>query len=711
MTGWRIEVAARLWAQRWLLAILCGVAGLLSLLPLAQLTVSNSLEIWYPDGDPVLADYREFVDRYGSDELVVVAVSDPGGFRSDGALERVASLTDDLYGIAGVADVISISTVPESMLGLRGRLLDDDARTTALLVRMEAGPGLEEQRHAVLLRLEQAAARSGMPARMAGFGVIYDTLNQASTEGASVLIGAAHLLMLGLLWALYGRLGPTITTLAAVALAAIWTMGAYSAFGEQLNMVTMVLPTLVLVIGIADCSHLLRSVAREPRGGSREDRVIRGIARALGPCLLTSVTTAAGFLALALSDLPIVRGLGSFGALGVMAALVTSVCITIAALSFEKAEPASGPEPLDRIPLSAWRLAARYPGAVLGLFALLTAVSVIGITRIDVDTYSIGYLADDHPVRRDSDLIEATLGAYASIDFVVDADDVFRADVLRSLAAWQSAAERHPAVDWSWSLLDATGMRSESADYERVAGETTRLGILAPELRNSLVDGRRQLRVSFGAPMMSARDVQSLVNDLKSEARFPAEVRLEPAGYAAAYTRIIDRLVTAQRDGFAASFVFVFACIGLALRSRRRLALAVPANLVPVAGTLGLMGFAGIPLDIATVTIASVLLGLIVDDTVHMVWPRGGDGLRDAMARTVAHSGGTLVMTSVVLGAGFLVFGLADIRSVAWFGRLAAFTVVTALATDLLLLPAMAAVLDRRPAPAGDPSRVSGTTD
>jgi predicted RND superfamily exporter protein len=108
--------------------------------------------------------------------------------------------------------------------------------------------------------------------------------------------------------------------------------------------------------------------------------------------------------------------------------------------------------------------------------------------------------------------------------------------------------------------------------------------------------------------------------------------------------------------------------------------------------TLGLMGLTGIPLDVATATIATVILGLVVDDTVHLLRPARGCGVRASMQVAARTTGGTLLMTTLVLALGLLVLGLAEIRSVAWFGSLTSFAVIAAVLTDLLLLPALASV-------------------
>ena len=138
--------------------------------------------------------------------------------------------------------------------------------------------------------------------------------------------------------------------------------------------------------------------------------------------------------------------------------------------------------------------------------------------------------------------------------------------------------------------------------------------------------------------------------------------------------------------------------IAVATRSRKRILLAVPANLIPIAATLGLMGWVGIPLDVATATIATVILGLIVDDTVHILRPAGqaGDDLSLTITASVSRSGSSLLMTSLILCGGFMIMGLAEIRSVAWFGLLTSFAMATAVITDLLLLPALARISDQQ---------------
>jgi predicted RND superfamily exporter protein len=695
-TGRRsLRAAELLWDYRHFLSLTALVITAVAVSQLASLGVSNSLEMWYPQDDPMLRQYQQFQRQFGSDEIVVVAVTSPDGFDSREGVELVADLTDSLYYVDGVDNVTSISTVPDSMRRAYERLLSDDGQTTALLLQMSGGPELESRRHTILVDIAAAADDFHIPARFAGYGVIFDGLNEASTRGSAALLVVAHLTMVVLLIGLFRRIGPVLVTVLAVLLATIWTMGLYSALDREINMVTMALPTLVLVIGIADCVHLLRSVAAQPAGQSRRTRVTRGLAAVLGPCTITSLTTAFGFLALSFSDLPVVRSLGWFGAVGMIFAYLTAVVVVTACLSLPGVQPHADNPLLSRFAVGLGGLGRRFPGIVITGFVAVAALSVAGMLRLQTDTFSIGYLPDTHEVRLDSDFIEQRIGAYAPLDFVVTGDDVLDIEVLDALQAWQKSIEEMETVDWSWSLLDALGIDSDTElaalpDNE-ITARISRLRLLSPAVADSMIADRTELRITFGAPVMSARSVQSLLKQIEQHADFPPHVSLYAAGYANLYTRIVERIVDSQVLGFATALVLILCAIGVATRSISRTLLAVPANLLPVVATLGLMGWIGIPLDVATATIATVILGLIVDDTVHILRP--GAGTRTTILDAVHYSGASLVMTSIILCGGFAVLGLAGIRTIQWFGLLCSFAVATAITVDLLLLPALDRVL------------------
>lgn len=694
MSAASARAAGLVWRWRFPLAAICLAVSALAAVQLTSLSVSNALEVWYPEDDPELERYRQFQQTFGNDEIVVAAISREQGFASGEGRELVGALTDDLLDVEGVASVMSVVTVPESLAEAQGRLLGDDGKTTALVVQMMAGEQFEARRPGTLADIRTVLAGHGFEPRLAGYGVVFDALNRESTTGTVTLLLYAHGLMAVLLAIFFRRPGPVLVTLLAVANATSWTMGLYVFFGQKLNMITMVLPTLVLVIGIADCVHVIRSVANVDTSLDRRERVVRGLAEVIGPCLLTSVTTAAGFMALAISDLPVVKLLGWFGGIGMMAAYVASMIICTAGLSWPACESKRAASQLERIAASLFAAAAAEPVRVVVMFATLTMAGIAGIGLLETDTNSIGYLQGTHPVRQDSDFIEANLGPYVPVEFTVTfTGDILEVERLDAVQRWQIDALRLDRVGWSWSLLDALGIERNttpsSLGANELYGRLERIRQLSPATTSAMLAGDSEFRVSFGAPIMSAGAVRDLIDEIVARAQFPPGLELEAAGYSPLYTRIVDELVWSQVKSFSAAIVLIVMLLGAAMRSWRRILLALPANGVPVVLTLGLMGFTGIPLDVATATIATVILGLVVDDTVHMLRPYPGRGTCASMKMAADRAGGTLLMTSIVLASGFLVLGLAAIRSVAWFGFLTSFAVAAAILADLLLLPAL----------------------
>jgi predicted RND superfamily exporter protein len=692
------DIAARaLWRFRLPLLALAVLMTVIAGYQLASLSVSNSLDVWYPADDPELLNYQRFLDTYGSDEIVIVAVSSPEqvSFESDDGAFILSDLTALLLDVEGVADVTSLATIPESLDEARDRLLGDDSLVTALIVQTTGGADFEARRPAMLREIRESASELGLESRLAGFGVVYDGLNTASTAGAAKLITAAHLVMLILLIAFFRRAVPVVATLTAVGFATIWTMGLYAALGHQLNMVTMALPTLVLVIGIADCLHMFRSVDSQDPSYPRNERAIRGLADVIGPCFLTSVSTAAGFLALTTSDLPVVHQLGAFGAIGMIAAFLASILIVPAGLGWTRATTPHPVSALSELAARLARIGMHRPRTVTAAFVIAAALAVIGLGQLETDTNSIAYLKKTHQVRQDSDYIEATIGPWFQIEFTATTSDaVMSGPVLDAIWHWQRAASDIDKVGWSWSLIDALNVGTNEVPsrvgIKTLQTELTRLRIVSPPTIAAMLAGENELRILFGVPMMSARSVQDLIGKIVAAADLPADISLRPAGYSPLYTRIVDEVVQSQVRGFAAAIGLIVLLLGLAMRSWRRVLLALPANILPVVLTLGLMGLAGIPLDIATATIASVILGLVVDDTIHILRPSASADIEESLQLATAKAGGTLLMTTATLALGFVVLGLAEVRSIAWFGLLASFAVTIAILTDLLLLPALA---------------------
>ena len=359
IVGW-VYVAPCLLGVVLVTAVMGGLA--------TRVGIDNAVEIWFLDDDPTLVAYQDFQVTFGNDEVVALAVHDPDGVLDREGLELIRELGERAEAVEGIAEARSVTTeltiqagealidiaplVPEDLDQVRDwelqrqRILDDplvrgvlvnEEGTTALvLARMEAMEGIDARRDGILAELEQAT--SDLPHRTAGIGVVYAALNHMATVDSAVFIGASYGLIIVLLLLVFGRFTPMAVSMGVVGVGAIWLLGAFGAAGRDINMVTMVLPTLVVIIGISDCIHILNHVAGAP-GEDRRERVVEGVSFMFWPCLFNTLTTVMAFMALVAAPMAVIRDMGLFAAVGLMCAFVLAIVGCTVALRWEAAEP------------------------------------------------------------------------------------------------------------------------------------------------------------------------------------------------------------------------------------------------------------------------------------------------------------------------------------------------------------------------------------
>ncbi len=196
--------------------------------------------------------------------------------------------------------------------------------------------------------------------------------------------------------------------------------------------------------------------------------------------------------------------------------------------------------------------------------------------------------------------------------------------------------------------------------------------------------------------MTSTRHFSGTVRALEAEGRrvFGDRATLTASGYLPLYLRIVEYVVSSTVWGLAISAAVVFAMVWLLLRSLPLTLAAIPTNVFPVALVFGTMGWAGIPLDIATATIGAIVLGIAVDDTIHFLFRyreerRAGRSVEAAVVRTYREAGRPIVFATLVLALGFAVLATSGSKSIAYFGIVSSLAIVGAMLADLFLLPVL----------------------
>lgn len=718
----------------------------------ARVGIDNAVDVWFVEGDPSLVTYHSFQKTFGNDEVVAIAVVDPKGVWRPDTLNTLYKLTAALEGLEGIRRVVG---VPNARLVHSGDALDirpgmsgpvDAAGAATLKALVEADPVLKDRlvmakgtvamlyaqmnaiddvdavRNDVLLAVDAQLKEhmGGLENHVAGIGVIYNALNVISQTEGGIFMGAAFLVIFVLLWPLFRSMLAVSASIGAVAAALVMTRGLYGLAGRDDNMVTMTLPVLVLIIGIADCIHILRYRASRP-----DEAPAKLLAHILQPCLFTTLTTMVGFAALATSKMAVVRDLGIFASAGIGLAFISSAicCAAVIASPRLTLKRPSDAESGWAGRFLAWtaRFSIGNKEAILGGTCLVILLSAYGVSRVDVDTYSLGYLAEDHKVRTSSERLEALVGPYTPLEVVIRAksgkvESIKDPTILRAVhALGQSLVKDDPQIRDAFSVADVTARMHQVHGGPGAAFEVpddadlvaTNLEIYTSDPDNEaaqLTDPAwKSLRLTLSVPNLSAKGYGALIQRVESAAQagLPDTTSYEVSGYLPLYVKMMDYVVQSQVQSFGIAFVVVFLLIGLLFGSVRMTALAVLPNVLPVFVTLGAMGFAGIHLDAATVTITAIIIGIVVDDTIHYLHRFRAELARtgvfeEAALATALGCGRSIGATTLIFSLGFSILAFASVKSIAYFGVLTAFSMVVALLGDLLILPAVLLALKPR---------------
>lgn len=736
--------------RAWVLALFALLAVPAAIVPF-HVRIDNSSDIWFEKDSEAFLEYKRFTDAFGSDRFFLVACTRDDLF-SPGALEDLAVLRDGLASVPGVEKAVTFMDVPvvrwtpvgpavapflkaipedparaeavraEALATplFRKNLLAPDGRTAFALatvgfLTLEGKQRLVEETRTLLAARET----EGWRFHVAGIPSVEVEIDRLTRRENATFIPLSLLVIVLTIAFLFRSVRITLWTAAVLLLGVATTISVFILLGRSFNIVTSLIPPLLMSIGIANAVHIMVHYREELESGHEgSDALVLSLGRMFRPCLFTSLTTAAGFLSLAVADIPPVRDAGIFGAGGILLAFALSFTVFPAGLSLiaprrfappaRKAE--GGRNLLGRALSGADRAARRGALPVLLVSFALTGAAGFGIARIEPETRLIQFFKKDNPVRRDWDFMETLDVGVTTIELVFTGGPGAFHDPARLLALRraQDRIEARAEVTRTLSAADmldhALGLKADSVPRDlrarmwKRALEASTAGPLAGNgfLDAYLTPDGRRARVAVRIFVGGSRERLRLARSLRAEigGAFGILGDVEIQGAAPLFARIDESIVESQKRMASVAAAAIFLMTAFLLGSLRLGALSMIPNVLPILLTLGLMGWAGIPLDVGTMIIAGVAVGIAVDDTIHYLTRfrrerARGAGVVEALTASHRTVGRAMVFTSAILFMGFGIIGLSAFRPVYTFGLLTGLTMALALAGDLLVLPAL----------------------
>ena len=724
-------------------------------------TINNDLSAWVSRDTREYQTYERFIDEFGGTRNVIVAIE--GEIFSVEGLQGVDAITRAIGQIPLVQQVYSLSTanivrpLPAQaddeggievtpLLGadvaspavvarirhealsdplLRGDLVSQDGRVTAIVVVFDERR-IDEARGDTVTAVEDAVRRllpPGFAAHFNGSLEISETYNRvtiANTRQLTLPILGVTLLAL---YVLFRSMRTMLLIAAAIGVSVALTMGLYSVLGFQFNVLTSMLMPLIVVLAIADDVHIVQHFTEVWRQtGDAAEAFVSSIVHLFAPLIGASATTALGLLSLATSDVVAVKTFGIGAAIGVMFDVLVSL-VLVPTLLMWMPPPVAAP-PQDswfRQPLArAGRLAFDRWRIVLLATVLVAMVAVAGLLRVRVDTNHINFFPSDHPITTSARVIDRDLSGIYTFDVLLEgpAESMRQPETLQRMARLGEQLLELPNVRKVTSLADyVKRVHQQLADGapeaavipespEAVAQELFVFGLSdegRSELARMAASDYSRARVSVKLASMSSDVVFAQIDRAEQLARTAFEgtgLQTEVTGSGRIFATLDHYMVDSQLSSFATAFVTVFAVIFLIFRSMRFGLLGIIANVLPIVIVMGVMGWLDISLNIATIMVASVTLGIVDDDTIHFISryrreaEAGADTAR-AVELAAMHEGRAALTTAIINTVGFGLLAFSPYRPTAWFGGLLALTMAVAFLTEVLLVPAVIAALPR----------------
>ena len=594
---------------------------------------------------------------------------------------------------------------PDRKATLISVILDDTEEEAEIIEAVKALIGKENQ---------------GISLYQIGMPVVSKALAEYTEADFFLLPPLAVLSIALLLFVFFRSLRAVLIPLGSVFTALIWTFGLMAWLDTPLSMLTMIVPIFIIAVGTAYTMYIysgyLDAARDAPTAG---EAACLCMERLLFPTQLAVLTTTIGLGSLLLNHMSAIREFALFACFGIWALLILI-------LFFLPAVFASLPLPrqktlspffqrrvFDAVLQLVIRINLSYRRQALLVISLVAFLGFAGILQLRMETNPVSYFKESSPVSRHFHDIKEGLAGSFPVNVVLDSrtEDYFEsAEHLLLIAKIQNFLDSLEGVDKTVSFADYLKLVSyASGRYEKEAYslpeedfEVRMLmndfkSILGQELFNRFMSmDLSRVSICLRTHISSSRDFLRLKREISEflGKTLPAPFAFQVTGLGIVISKSSDLLSKGQVKSLSITILLIFVIMFSLFMTRKVALITLLPNLFPVVVNFGVMGWLGIELSMATSLIASIAIGLAVDDTIHYMVQYNLEFKKDldrerALAETIQRVGKPIILTTLTLGIGFSILTFSHFKPTAVFGLLMVITMFSALVGDLILLPTL----------------------
>ncbi len=739
-----LTLAAR---RPWVILLLLLAASLLAVSRLGDLQVKVSVKGMMERGTPAWETLQKAQATFGSDSILVLFLADGQLFTPRGlaAVKRMLDGVRDVPGVSRVTSLFSIrnlkeedgyitskpyiETLPETIE--QAEAIRDEALDNPLLVNsLIAGDGsamavnlvFEDdgsdpafaQNFSAAIEAHLAPLREQFDqAFQIGSPTIRAALSERILEDQRTLLPLSVLVLLLTLALSLRRLSGAMLPMLTAGLSVLWTLGFMAWMGIPVNVMTSIVPALIVVIGSTEDIHLLSEYFNGLDAGKRGMKAIGHMADHMGvTVLLTFITTYLGFLSIALNDVQLLYQFGLVASTGLLFNfLITVVLIPLFLRAFgarirtgKREQQQPGLYARIAVWLMHWVLRRRW--LVLAAVSLMALLALIGAGKLRVNNNAMDFLEPSSVVHAQAREVHERLSGIHTFSIVVDGriQGTFKQlHYLRQLEQIQAHIDTLEALDKSFSLVDFVKLINRTMEGYPEALELPEaddilreylLFIKHDSISQYVSQDFSSAKILVRHDIGDSEQLNALVAQLEE---FVAQnvddsLKVEITGNSILSNKAVDSMARGQLHSLVLLGGVILLLITILFVNFKAGLVALLPNLFPVLVLFGVMGFVGIPLDSGTGMVAAIALGICVDDTMHAM-SRYNQALKEhgdqmlALQATMSSEAVPIFTTSLALSAGFGVLALSSFAPVAHFGMLSAMVILLALFATFVITP------------------------
>ena len=536
---------------------------------------------------------------------------------------------------------------------------------------------------------------------------------------------AAFLLVLFIMWLIFRRFWGVVVSLSSIVLGLLIFIGILGVIGRPLDSMALLYPVIMIIVGTSDVIHVMSKYVDELQKGHAKHEAIRITIKEIGlSVFLTSFTTAIGFLSLMFSKLQPIQTFGLNAAMGVMIAYGTVVLFTTSVLilfdkdQIIKLRTNSKDGPWIRAFDAINNFTQKKPWVVMSVVFAVVLVCVFGITKINTNTKIENMLPKGAQVTKDFKFFEANFSGFRPFEVAVSAADGYTTDdyaLVKEMAKVEAKMLEYDAVrsvtsiTFLYKSLNRAfhGDRLEYYKMPETEEEFIKYRKLAEQAgagrnANILVSAdKKYARISSRLLDIGGDNIKKMtleLNDYFKNSTNSKIVKFQQTGTGV----IVDKNVVYLRDSLLQGLGFAILVITLVMvvlyRSLKMIIVALVPNLIPMLVAAAILGFTGIPLEAGVAIVFSIIFGIAVDDTIHILGrfrlvKTPDISTDEALRITLLETGKAVTLTTVVLFFGFVILLFSSNPPAITIGLLISSTLLSALIADVFIIPSLLRIL------------------